>query len=81
MSLLLLATDDRKDFLQSTNRKILFLETYFLSFSSYRQVLKKRNSKLSIWVILDLWSIRMKKIDKIALNSQPKSTDMFLISP
>ena len=55
-----------KIFLESTNRKILFLETYF-----YRQVIKKWNTKLSIRVILDLWSIKVKKKkkkDKIALN-------------
>ena len=35
----------------------------------------------SVWFILDLWSIKMKQIDKMALKSQPKSTDIFLISP
>ena len=50
------------------------LETFFLTFDFWRQVIKKRNSKLSIWVILDLWSIKVRKIDKMALN---KSTQKY----
>ena len=57
---------------------VLFL-TFF--FYIYKQVLKKWNSKLSIWVILDLWSIKVKKIDKIALNKwTQKYWYFFLIS-
>ena len=80
-SLLPLVTDDRKDFLKSTNRKILFSETHFLTFYFYRQVIKKWNSKLSISIVVDLWSIKMKKCDKIALyKSIHKYWHFFLIS-
>ena len=40
--------------------------------------MKKWNSKLFIWVILDLWSIKVKKIDKIALKVNPKVLIFFL---
>ena len=41
-SLLPLVTDDRKEFLQSTNGKILFFKNmFFLTFYFYRQVIKK----------------------------------------
>ena len=46
----------------------------FLKFYFYTSKLKKWNSKLSTWVILDSWSIKMRKIDKIALN---KSTQKY----
>ena len=59
-SLLTLATNDRKEFSKSINRKILFLETYFVTFYFKRQVVKKKkkkkNTKLSIWVISEMWS-------------------------
>ena len=51
----------------------------FLSFHFYRQVIKKWNSKLSVCVILDLWLIKVKKIDKIALNVNPKVLIFFLL--
>ena len=54
--------------LYSTNRKILVLETFYIK--------KKWNSKLSIWVILDLWSIKVKK-KMIKLN---KSTQKYYFS-
>ena len=49
-------------------------------FYFYRQVIKKCNSKLSIWVILDWWSIKVKQIDEIALKCQPKRTDTLYFS-
>ena len=64
--------------------KFFFQKTISLTFYFYRQVVKKSNSRLSIWVILDLWSIKVKKFDNIVLKShllQLKSTDSFLISP
>ena len=78
-SLLPLLTDDRKEFLKSAYRKNLFLTFYFK-----RQVVKKLNTKLFVLVILDFMSVKGKKCDKIACYKtllQPRSTDIFLISP
>ena len=48
--------------------KFHFKKHIFLTFYFYRQVKKKWHSKLSICVIIDLWSIKMKKNDKIDLK-------------
>ena len=55
--------------------KFYFQKTIFLTFYFYRQVVKKCNSKLFIWVILDLWSIKVKKFDNIVLNKSLVSTE------
>ena len=63
-------------FLKSTNRKILFLKTYFFTFYFYTQVIKKWNSKLS-----GTWSIKVKQKSEINLKKcQSKRTGIFFIS-
>ena len=51
----------------------------FLTFYFYRQVINKWNSRLSIWVILDLWSLKVKNIDKKALKKSTQKYWFFLL--
>ena len=44
----------------------------FLMFYLYRQVIKKWNSKLSIWAILDLWWIKVKTRGPRATTRSPE---------
>ena len=50
-------------------RKRTFFSPFIL-----RCKLSKWNSKLSVWVLFDLWSIRLKKFDKISWNKAFVST-------
>ena len=45
---------DQKEFLKSTNPKIL-LKEHFSHFHNNRHIEKQRNIKLSVWIILALW--------------------------
>ena len=59
-----LVTDDRKDFLQSNIRKILFWEAYFSRFIFLDKLLRNEIQSYLFWVIRNLWLIKVKKMIK-----------------
>ena len=59
--------------------KFYFWNIIFLTFYFYRQVIKTWNSKLSIWVIPYLWSIKAKIIDNIQITSFNRKVLIFYL--